>query len=205
MCKWGHTGAARGPRQLGTPLRDRITVHVPNFGRYLRTLTRAAAARHYGPRQSEPAPGTPRPRPATPESRTSTTKMRNAGPKRSRTIERRAARTPRSRVGNTREQTHAAPEPSAGAAHERTGEDAVDGDASTPPAATWPDGREPAAPSRRSRSEYTLSVAPTETRNGRSEQAQHRPPAAVRRDVRPLVQRHRRRHPAETAACRFVR
>ena len=163
MCKWGHTGADRGPRHLGTPLRDRITVHVPNFGRYLRTLTRAAAARHYGPRQSEAAPGTSRPRPATPESRTSTTD--DAG-RWSREVEDYRAPSgknppkPRSATPGSRRTRHRSPP-----LEQRTS-----GLVKTRSTATRQRRQRPSrtdrnqpAPSGRSRSEYTLSVAPTET------------------------------------------
>ena len=159
----GSHGAARGPRQLGTPLRDRITVHVPNFGRYLRTLNpgrcspalrtpaeRSGARRHHVRDQRRQR-----------AERVQQT-MRDAGPERPRTIERRAARTPRSRG---RQQHHGADARGTGnpPLEQRTNglvKDAVDGNAAGGLGRT--DRNQPAA-SGRSRSEYTLSVAPTET------------------------------------------
>ena len=162
MCEWGHTGADRGPRQLGTPLRDRITVHVPNFGRYLRILN---------PGRCSPALQTPAEQTAARNTTSETSDaraeraqrtMRDAGPERSRTIERRAARTPRSR-GRQHQEADA----------RGTGnpplEQCTNGLVKTPSTATRQRRRRPGrtdrnqpVPSGRSRSEYTLSVAPTE-------------------------------------------
>ena len=163
MCKWGHTGADRGPRQLGTPLRDRITVPVPNFGRYLRTLN---------PGRCSPALRTPAERTgarnttseaATPESRTSTTD--DAG-RWSREVEDYRAPSgknpskPRSATPGSRRTRQRNPP-----LEQRTSGLVTDGVEATPQRRRRPgrtDRNQP-APSRRGRSEYTWSVAPTET------------------------------------------